>query len=356
MMVDLLCFGDSDGWIDVIVSGGVGVYTYLWSNGDSETIMESETIEFSSAVWLNENPGGLNGEIPLVSAIADDLSWSVSTCSYLSSTEVFNGDGTVTVSSVYGSDGGSNTCTLTYPPYIGAISISTVSTHDLSDYSIIGDISFSVIATDFTFSSIGVFSGFTIDGDMEGTLAGGIAVVNGAEDVSNLSADIYTLTVTDETGCFDVFEQEVTEPDEFIVSSDYNNISCYGENDGSIDIEVEGGGGDYDYTWTLDGVLFSTDQDLSNLSPGSYSVTVIDNSGCGEEILPFSIIEPEEIQIIIDNVESATCFSFVFDDGSIDIYSNGGYRRIYFIIGFQRVLFLNLQMKILMVCRRVLIH
>ena len=160
MMVDLLCFGDSDGWIDVIVSGGVGVYTYLWSNGDSETIMESETIEFSSAVWLNENPGGLNGEIPLVSAIADDLSWSVSTCSYLSSTEVFNGDGTVTVSSVYGSDGGSNTCTLTYPPYTGAISISTVSTHDLSDYSIIGDISFSVIATDFTFSSIGVFSGF----------------------------------------------------------------------------------------------------------------------------------------------------------------------------------------------------
>ena len=118
---------------------------------------------------------------------------------------------------------------------------------------------------------------------------------------------------------FDVFEQEVTEPDEFIVSSDYNNISCYGENDGSIDIEVEGGGGDYDYTWTLDGVLFSTDQDLSNLSPGSYSVTVIDNSGCGEAILPFSIIEPEEIQIVTYDVE---CYGY--DNGFAEITVSGG--------------------------------
>lgn len=49
---------------------------------------------------------------------------------------------------------------------------------------------------------------------------------------------------------------------------------------GSISITVTGGGAPYTYAWTFNGQAFASTEDLSNLLPGQYAVTVTDANGC----------------------------------------------------------------------------
>ncbi|MFN5844229.1 MAG: beta strand repeat-containing protein, partial [Flavobacteriia bacterium] len=57
------------------------------------------------------------------------------------------------------------------------------------------------------------------------------------------------------------------------------NVSCFGGNNGSIDLTVTGGFG-YTYSWTGPGGFTSTSQDLTGLTAGTYLVTVTDANGC----------------------------------------------------------------------------
>ncbi|NNF01390.1 MAG: PKD domain-containing protein, partial [Bacteroidia bacterium] len=54
------------------------------------------------------------------------------------------------------------------------------------------------------------------------------------------------------------------------------NVTCFGDENGSIDITVAGGTPPYTYVWSNS----STTQDISSLGPGTYSVIVSDNEGC----------------------------------------------------------------------------
>ena len=66
-----------------------------------------------------------------------------------------------------------------------------------------------------------------------------------------------------------------------------NNISCYGLNDGSIDLVVSGGLSPYTFIWS-NGVFT---EDINNLSSGTYTITVTD--ALGQSILAsYVITEP----------------------------------------------------------------
>ena len=85
-------------------------------------------------------------------------------------------------------------------------------------------------------------------------------------------------------------------------SSVINATSCNGS-DGSIDIDVTGGVGCYQYLWSNG----ETTQDVSNLSAGSYSVTITDK-GC-TETQNFTITETDS-PIIDTPINIAACDSF----------------------------------------------
>lgn len=97
------------------------------------------------------------------------------------------------------------------------------------------------------------------------------------EDIANLSAGTYTITVTDANQC-------VKEADIVVGNNTGNlNVSSYqvsnencGNGDGSINISVSGGTLPYSYNWSNG----STTEDISNLSAGSYTVTITDGNGC----------------------------------------------------------------------------
>ena len=83
-----------------------------------------------------------------------------------------------------------------------------------------------------------------------------------------------------------------------------------GENNGEIDIVDSGGTLPYTYLWSNN----ETTKNISNLSPGSYSVEVTDSNGCERNDnanvnqLPFNSQinttgnDPTETQVIVNNI------------------------------------------------------
>ncbi|MBO3118030.1 PKD domain-containing protein [Winogradskyella sp. DF17] len=145
------------------------------------------------------------------------------------------------------------------------------------------------------------------------------------EDIFNLEAGIYTLDVVDNGGCPYSETFTVTEPVELVFSSvdfDPETISCFEANDGEINIDVAGGTPPYNYTWTLNGAAFSTDEDLSNLGPGDYAVSVTDMNNCGPIALNFTIEEPEELVVSLNSQINVVCFGE--NTGSIIVDVTGG--------------------------------
>ncbi len=95
------------------------------------------------------------------------------------------------------------------------------------------------------------------------------------EDLNNISAGIYDVTVTETGGCTATQNVIVSNINGPSVSETHSNAIC-GNSNGSIDITPTGGVSPYSYIWSNS----ETTEDLSNLSPGNYTVTVTDQNLC----------------------------------------------------------------------------
>lgn len=118
---------------------------------------------------------------------------------------------------------------------------------------------------------------------------------NTNEDISNLEPGDYTVVIADDGGCPFTNTFTITEPDELVFSAidfDPETISCFGADDGAIGIDVSGGTVPYTYNWTRNGTFFTSSEDLTNLGPGDYEITVTDANNCAPIVQSFQIIEP----------------------------------------------------------------
>ncbi|MBL0052471.1 MAG: SprB repeat-containing protein [Bacteroidetes bacterium] len=108
---------------------------------------------------------------------------------------------------------------------------------------------------------------------------------NGAttQDITNLSALTYTVTVTDSSGCTATLSQLITQPGTLSVTiGTVTNTTCNGANTGAIAINVSGGTQPYAFAWSNG----ATTQDITNLSALTYTVAVTDSSGCTATLSP----------------------------------------------------------------------
>lgn len=103
---------------------------------------------------------------------------------------------------------------------------------------------------------------------------------NGAttEDLSNLAGGLYSVTVTNnDDGCVATASATLTGGSSIACDiSVTNSISSAGGSDGSLQISPTGGNGNLSVNWSNG----ATTNSISNLSAGTYSVTVNDGSGC----------------------------------------------------------------------------
>ena len=111
---------------------------------------------------------------------------------------------------------------------------------------------------------------------------------SGVEDLVNLGAGLYIVTVTDRYGCSSSAGAMVSEPPTSVVITGaiVTAEDPYGSRSGSIDLSVSGGTPGYSYAWTDgSGELISTSQDPSALHGGTYTVVVTDSNGCTDSAI-----------------------------------------------------------------------
>ncbi|HEY0770941.1 MAG TPA: SprB repeat-containing protein, partial [Sphingobacteriaceae bacterium] len=111
-------------------------------------------------------------------------------------------------------------------------------------------------------------------------------------------------------------------------NSSVTNVSCNGLNDGGFTINAYGAARPYTGTYSKDGgplVPFTfTDGSatVSNLSAGTYSVTVTDVNGCVQTVPPFSITQPTSLSLSFTKTKDVSCFGG--SDGAATLNVSGG--------------------------------
>ncbi len=141
---------------------------------------------------------------------------------------------------------------------------------------------------------------------------------------TNLSAGMYSVTVTDDNGCEKTDEVEIIEPEQLNLILGSNEISCFGGSDGFVTATPQGGtpdaNGNYDYEWSANANGQST-ATAFNLPIGIYMVTVTDDSGCiatGE----VELVEPPLLVATVNADEQVTCNGG--NDGQATASATGG--------------------------------
>ena len=94
--------------------------------------------------------------------------------------------------------------------------------------------------------------------------------------LSNIPAGIYQVNVLDANLCQGNFELVVEDYPPLTLNIAIDNVSCFGESDGSLEAVVGGGFGAYTYAWS-NGINTALN---ANLPAGIYNVQVLDANNC----------------------------------------------------------------------------
>ncbi len=330
---DVSCNGGANGVIDITVSGGTSPYSYSWSHGP---VTEDVTAL---------NAGSYTVVVTDANTCSNNMTFNISepsiiTIASTSSDVNCNGiaDGTINITASggtspyqYSIDGG-----ISFLANGGNFIGLTQGNYDIAVRDAASCIQFGLTLTiseppalDISGSITDVSIAGGNDGAINITVTGGTSPYTyswshgpATEDVSGLTAGTYTITVTDANACSGSETYTINEPSILTLSAVTTPVSCNSGNDGAIDITVSGGVLPYSYTWsTADGSgLVPGAEDQSNLTAGTYFITVMDNNGA---VISnnYSVSEPLSISIsgIVSNV---SCNAGA--DGAIDLTVSGG--------------------------------
>ncbi len=147
-----------------------------------------------------------------------------------------------------------------------------------------------------------------------------------SKNISNLSVGVYSVDITDANGCVLTDSYTLTQPASAISAAlTITNVSCNSGTNGQIALATSGGNSPYTYSWTKTagvGTFSSTLRDISNLTAGTYSVTITDNKGC-TNISSASVTQPlNAISITTASLTNVNCFNG--SNGAININTTGG--------------------------------
>ena len=171
------------------------------------------------------------------------------------------------------------------------------------------------------------------DGSAELIISGGsfpYFVSWGAIDTFNLISGFYSYIVTDNNGCLFIDSVEITQPTAISVSVNSLNVSCFGYNDGFIEVNVNSGSGvpAYSYQWTGPNLFSSSISNIYNLFAGDYNLIVTDANGCIFDTI-ITLTEPANLpqttNIQISNYSGYNIRCKGDNSGWVQVNVTGGY-------------------------------
>lgn len=310
--------GDGAGAIDLTIGGGTAPYTFLWSTGAiTEDLTGLSAGTYS--VTITDNAGC----IAMQSFVIQN------------NTNSFNATATTTTANCAGADGGVDvTVTGGVAPYTFAWS-NGATTEDLvgvvsGTYTVtITDATNCMFTANYTVPNSGGSLGLNstptaatcglANGGMALTVTGGATPYSYAwstgattSSVNGLLGGTYAVTISDANGCqlnVPVIIQNIGNPVDFI-SGDTTTASCSTCSDGDVDLVLGGSGAPYTFTWSNG----ATTEDLVNVLPGTYAVTITNVDGCSLDtvfVVDFStgLVELEGLELkVYPNPSTGTVY------------------------------------------------
>jgi PKD repeat protein len=322
----VLCFGQTNGALNLNVSGGTAPYSSLWNNGATTQNVNNLAVG-SYSVVVTDDAGckdsiqavitGPPAPLALSSAVGNvdcfgnatgsiALSVSGGTAPYAYSWDngavtqnlnnVVSGTYTVLVTDTNG-------CTESLSATITQPAAGMTSSAVATDVNCFGDATGAIVAT--------------ISG---GTAPYSFAWSNSAttQDIANLIAGPYTLITTDQEGCTNTLNVQINQPAApLALALPSDSVLCFGQTNGALNLNVSGGTAPYSFLWNNG----ATTQNVNNLAVGSYSVVVTDDAGCKDSIQAVITGPPAPLALssVVGNVD---CFGNA--TGSIALSVSGG--------------------------------
>jgi len=136
-----------------------------------------------------------------------------------------------------------------------------------------------------------------------------------SEDLNNLLAGNYSVTITDANSETLTLETVLTEPEPIQVNATLEHAHC-GLSDGAIQIVPSGGAEPYTYLWNTGDTITS----LNQLDGGNYSVTITDALACSESF-SYNIINQTDLRA---TVSTSVIECYEEGTGSLTVEAKGG--------------------------------
>ncbi len=316
------CHGAGDGTADLTVGGGTQPYYYSWSNFQAS--QDLSNLDGGTYYVIITDANGCSKRDSIVIAEPTAIVLTVTSQNILCNG---NSGGTVDLTVSGGTPGytylWSNTATTQDLNGVGAGTYSVVVTDTLGCTATLTTTVSQPTGLVVTGQVIDAHCAGSNDGIINVTVTGGLApyqylwsTTATTEDLYNLSAGNYTVSVTDANSCSTSASFTVSQPSNMVSSVVGTDVLCQGANNGTADLTVTGGVQPYDYLWSN----FEATQDLQNLDGGIYFVLITDAAGCTHRD---SVIIAEPSPLILSTVvTSITCYNF--NNGTIDLSVVGG--------------------------------
>lgn len=290
--------GLCDGVLSVFPAGGAGGYTYLWDAGagSAATSIVSALCEAVYTVIITDANGCKDTVVNVVNgADAPQLSTTNTnvTCqgNCDGTSAVTINLGTAPYNTTWLDDSGSpigqigtNASNLCAGDYIVQVS-------DAAGCSAFGQ--FSITEPDSLLFSLpfiqapscfntcdGIATTIVIEGTLPYTFSWNDPSSQTTAQASNLCAGNFVVTVTDGNGCATTQSVTVPSPTPITVQLDSTDASCSTVADGAVDATPAGGAGGFVFSWTGPNGFTASTEDISNIFPGTYVLTITDANGC----------------------------------------------------------------------------
>jgi len=325
---DISCFGAQDGWASVSVSGGVLPYEYAWGNGSTDSLIENLPVGVYGVIVRDANDCIVATSITINEPPALTLSLIIEE-------QPCEGNATGEIRSVV--DGGlapyhfqwSNGDTTGNLNHV-ADGLYTLTVTDAAGCDIQANVSLNATpGLNVSLDQLNVQCFGQNNGALDAIIEGGLAPFsyvwstgNTNNRIGNLSSGVYTLTVTDDNGCYDTISTSITEPPLLEIVATGEDISCAGAGDGSAMVVANGGVFPYEYSWGTG----ENSAQIENLPAGIYGVIVEDSNAC-IQVASVEILEPPALELSLI-VQHEPCEGD--QDGQINTQISGGLAPFHF--------------------------